>query len=122
VTVKKERRRLSKPKKTLLQKKKQKLKTLTDDAIITVRRDQISAFTKGWLGQALGVSKSETSQVISQLKKDEFIHNASSNYGDFQDPWNRGKYFRVRGAELNPEWKWANGKRPNQRVSRGSNE
>jgi hypothetical protein len=97
--------------KTTLAKKKQGvLRTLTDAAIVAVRGHQVSAFTKGWLGQALGVSKSAVSRVISQLKKDEFLHNQTTNCGDFQDPLNRGKYFHVRGAGLLPGWKWANGK------------
>lgn len=77
--------------------KDKKLRQLTDKAILVCRSTNTRGFTKGWLGQSLGIDKSATSQVISQLKKDEFLHNQTSNAGDFQDPLNRGKYYRVRG-------------------------
>lgn len=88
---------MAKPK-TLSEKAQQKLKTLTDDAIVVIRRDNIRGFTKGWLGQQLGITVPMTSKVISQLKKDEVLENHTTNAGDFMDPRNRGKYSLVRGV------------------------
>lgn len=81
------------------QKQEKKLRALTDQAISVCRSTGTRGFTKGWLGQKLEIDKSAVSKVISQLKKDEFIHNWTSNAGDFSDPYNRGKYFHVRGSE-----------------------
>ena len=78
------------------QKQEKKLRALTDQAILVCRSTGTRGFTKGWLGQKLEIDKSVVSKVISQLKKDEFIHNWTSNAGDFADPYNRGKYFRLR--------------------------
>jgi hypothetical protein len=44
------------------------------------------------------------SQIISQLKKDNFLEHETSNWGDFQDPRNRGKYFYVKEAPLRVNW------------------
>jgi predicted HTH transcriptional regulator len=93
--------------KTLGEKAQQKLKTLTDDAITVIRRENVSAFTKGWLGQQLSITKPMVSKVISQLKKDEFLKNQTANSGDFQDPMNRGKYSLVREIVGG---KWVSGK------------
>lgn len=93
--------------KTLVEKTQQKLKTLTDDAIVVIRRENIHGFTKGWLGQTLGIPKPMASKVISELKKAEVLSNGTTNFGDFQDPRNRGKYSIVRGAEGG---KFVNGK------------
>ena len=93
--------------KTLGEKIQKKLRTLSDDAITVIRRENVSGFTKGWLGQQLGITKAMTSQVISQLKKDNFLKGETGNAGDFQDPRNRGKYSIVRDITGG---KWVNGK------------
>lgn len=110
---------MTKPK-TLPEKKATKLRTLTDAAITVVRRDKVAAFTKGWLGQTLAIDRTATSQIIAQLKKDEFIHNDTTNWGDFRDPRNRGKYYHVREAPPrwiggNDGWKAHNGRKPGEK-------
>lgn len=105
---------MTKPK-TLVDKKIAKLRTLTDTAIVTIRSRRVGAFTKGWLGQVLSTDPSAASQVISQLKKDNFLEHETTNWGDFQDPRNRGKYFFVREAPQgwiggSDGWKAFNGK------------
>lgn len=96
---------MAKPK-TLSEKAQQKLKTLSDDAITVIRRENIRGFTKGWLGQTLSITKPMASKVISEMKKNEVLENYTSNAGDFMDPRNRGKYSLVRGVVGN----YVNGK------------
>lgn len=104
---------MSTAKETRAKKNEKRLRTLTDEAITVVRQQRAGAFTKGWLGKMLVIDREEASQVVSQLKKDEFIHHETTNWGDFQDPRNRGKYYCVREAPqgwYDLGWKAYNGK------------
>lgn len=94
---------------TLAKKKKARIRTLTDEAIVTIRTKKVSGFTRGWLSQALSIEKDEAAPIISQLKKEHFIKDYTTNFGDFTDPANRGKYFIVR--EPVPDGIWVNGKK-----------
>lgn len=104
---------MGKPKTTLAEKKESRLRTLTDEAIVTIRTKKVQGFTRGWLSQALSIEKDEAAPVISQLKKEGFIKDQTTNFGDFADPANRGKYFIVR--EPVPEGIWINGRRPGKK-------
>lgn len=103
---------MGKPKTSLEEKKEARLLTLTDEAIVTIRKGKVKFFTRGWLSQTLSIEKDEAAPVISQLKKVGFIEGQTTNFGDFADPANRGKYFIVR--EPVEEGIWVNGRRPSK--------
>ena len=99
---------MTQPRTTLATKKARKLKTLTDQAISTLRSSDVRFFTRGWLSTVLGIEKDEAAAVVSQLKKDLTIEDKTCNFSDFQDPRNRGKYFVVRNTDAKT---WVNAKK-----------
>lgn len=60
-------------KRSLKEKKQDKLSSLCGRARVLIDKAGVKEFTRSWLSVSLGVSDKEASQVASQLKKDLFL-------------------------------------------------
>lgn len=66
-----------KKKKSLKDRRKSRLTSLSETAAERIRNAQITEFTRAWLASTLGVDEKEASQVASQLKKDLVLHGVN---------------------------------------------
>ena len=82
--------------------KPEKFKKLVDSSIITIRANvnERSVFTAEGLMAWMQIDRSIASQIITQLKKDQFLTTKDARIGDLNDASNRGKrLFRVRESK-----------------------
>lgn len=75
--------------------KPEKFKKLVDSAIVTIRSKlnpgERFAFSAEALMAWMQIDRSVASQIVTQLKKDQFLHTKDAYAGDPNDSANRGK-------------------------------